>query len=112
MCCQGYSESTIRRVGPPANVMRLYKVSRTLAYIRDSTSDRPALQLFLVNSMFLQLSLFFTITAISLWVDQLRHSSIAFLSRHSPIYYGLFIFTIVVRTIMPLPLIHYLRFGC
>ncbi|KAI0752121.1 hypothetical protein C8Q74DRAFT_1373907 [Fomes fomentarius] len=65
---------------PPANVMRLYK-------------------LFLVNSMFLQLSLFFTITAISLWVDQLRHSSIAFLSRHSPIYYGLFIFTIV--TIIP-----------
>ena len=48
--------------------------------------------------MFLQLSLFHTITAISLWIDQLRTSSIAFLARHSPMYYALFIWTIVVRT--------------
>ncbi|KAI0742633.1 hypothetical protein C8Q80DRAFT_1221115 [Daedaleopsis nitida] len=77
---KGYSQSTIRRVGPPAGVMRLYK-------------------LFLTTSMFLQLSLFFTITAISLWVDQLRTSSIAFLAQRSGIYYALFVFTIV--TIVP-----------
>ena len=47
--------------------------------------------------MFLQLALFFTVTAISLWVDQLRNSEIAVLAEHSPLYYALFIFTIVVR---------------
>ncbi|OSD03730.1 hypothetical protein PYCCODRAFT_1466642 [Trametes coccinea BRFM310] len=76
----GYSSSTIRRVGPPPQVMRLYKF-------------------FLVDSMFLQLALFFTVTAISLWVDQLRNSEIAVLAEHSPLYYALFIFTIV--TIVP-----------
>ena len=48
--------------------------------------------------MFLQLSLFFTITAISMWVDQLRNSEIAYLAEHPPLYYTLFVFTIVVRT--------------
>ena len=47
--------------------------------------------------MFLQLALFFTVTAISLWVDQLRNSSIAMLAEHPGLYYALFIFTIVVR---------------
>ncbi|CDO70429.1 hypothetical protein BN946_scf184999.g70 [Trametes cinnabarina] len=73
---QGYSSSTIRRVGPPPRVMRIYKF-------------------FLVDSMFLQLALFFTVTASSLWVDQLRNSEIAVLAQHSPLYYTLFIFTIV-----------------
>ncbi|KAH9887072.1 hypothetical protein C8Q73DRAFT_795096 [Cubamyces lactineus] len=73
---KGYSSSTIRRVGPPPQVMRLYKF-------------------FLIDSMFLQLALFFTVTAISLWVDQLRNSEIAVLAEHSPLYYALFIFTIV-----------------
>ncbi|KAI9068839.1 hypothetical protein FKP32DRAFT_1663573 [Trametes sanguinea] len=77
---KGYSSSTIRRVGPPPQVMRLYKF-------------------FLVDSMFLQLALFFTVTAISLWIDQLRNSEIAVLAEHSPLYYALFIFTIV--TIIP-----------
>ncbi|RPD60844.1 hypothetical protein L227DRAFT_575013 [Lentinus tigrinus ALCF2SS1-6] len=77
---KGYSASTIRRVGPPAGVMRIYKF-------------------FLVDSMFLQLSLFFTVTAISLWIDQLRNSSIAMLAHHPGLYYALFIGTIV--TIVP-----------
>ncbi|KAI8972601.1 hypothetical protein BD414DRAFT_517928 [Trametes punicea] len=77
---KGYSSATIRRVGPPPQVMRLYKI-------------------FLVDSMFLQLSLFFTVTAISLWIDQLRNSEIAVLARRAPLYYALFIFTIV--TIVP-----------
>ena len=53
-------------------------------------------QFFLIDSMFLQLALFFTVTAISLWVDQLRNSSIAYLAQHPSLYYTLFIFTIVV----------------
>ncbi|KAJ3005872.1 hypothetical protein NUW54_g4152 [Trametes sanguinea] len=57
------------------------------------------MQFFLVDSMFLQLALFFTVTAISLWVDQLRNSEIAVLAEHAPLYYALFIFTIV--TIVP-----------
>ena len=48
--------------------------------------------------MFLQLSLFFTVTAICLWVDQLRNSSIAALVQRAPLYYALFIVTVVVRT--------------
>ncbi|KAI0772470.1 hypothetical protein BD413DRAFT_612613 [Trametes elegans] len=77
---KGYNSSTIRRVGPPPQVMRLYRF-------------------FLIDLMFLQLSLFFTVTAISLWVDQLRNSEIAVLAEHSPLYYALFIFTIV--TVVP-----------
>ena len=46
--------------------------------------------------MFLQLCLFFTVTAISLWVDQLRNSSIAMLARRPVLYYSLFIGTVVV----------------
>ncbi|KAH9850094.1 hypothetical protein C2E23DRAFT_870296 [Lenzites betulinus] len=77
---KSYSSSTIRTVGPPPRVMRLYKF-------------------FLLKSMFLQLSLFFTITAISLWIDQLRNSEIAVLAQHAPVYYALFVFTVV--TIIP-----------
>ncbi|KAI0668913.1 hypothetical protein C8Q78DRAFT_1080788 [Trametes maxima] len=66
--------------GPPPQVMRLYKF-------------------FLINSMFLQLSLFFTVTAISLWIDQLRNSEIALLAQRPALYYALFIFTVV--TIVP-----------
>ena len=46
--------------------------------------------------MFLQLALFFTVTAISLWADQLRTSEIAVLAMHPALYYALFIFTVVV----------------
>ncbi|TFK92896.1 hypothetical protein K466DRAFT_181277 [Polyporus arcularius HHB13444] len=77
---KGYSSSTIRHVGPPAGVMRLYKI-------------------FLLDSMFLQLCLFFTITAISLWIDQLRNSSIAVLAHHAALYYALLIGTVV--TLVP-----------
>ncbi|KAI0370917.1 hypothetical protein BV20DRAFT_1070920 [Pilatotrama ljubarskyi] len=77
---KGYSAATIRRVMPPPRVMRQYKF-------------------FLIDSMFLQLSLFFTVTAISLWMDQLRNSEIALLAQRSPLYYALFIFTVV--TIIP-----------
>ena len=66
--------------------------ARAISMIADVRS-----QFFLIDSMFLQLALFFTVTAISLWVDQLRNSEIAVLAEHSPLYYALFIFTIVVR---------------
>ena len=39
---------------------------------------------------------FFTVTAISLWADQLRTSEIAVLAMHPALYYALFIFTVVV----------------
>lgn len=63
-------------------------------------------QFFLINSMFLQLSLFFTVTAISLWIDQLRNSEIAVLALHAPVYYALFVFTVAVRAIFPAPTPH------
>ncbi|OBZ75026.1 hypothetical protein A0H81_05299 [Grifola frondosa] len=75
---KAYSGSTFRRVGPPPSVMRLYKF-------------------FLVHSMLVQLSLFFTVTAVSLWMDQLINSEIALLSRQTPVYDALFIFTIIVH---------------
>ena len=77
--------------------MRLYKVG-PVETSKIHTCLTSFVQFFLINSMFLQLSLFHTITAISLWIDQLRTSSIAFLARHSPMYYALFIWTIVVCT--------------
>ncbi|KAI0830096.1 hypothetical protein BC628DRAFT_1313796 [Trametes gibbosa] len=85
---KGYSSSTIRRVGPPPRVMRLYKANLINIW-----------QFFLIDSMFLQLSLFFTVTAISLWIDQLRNSEISVLAKRSPLYYALFIFT--AATIIP-----------
>ncbi|KAH9916270.1 uncharacterized protein BXZ73DRAFT_105899 [Epithele typhae] len=77
---KGYKNSTIRRVLPPPGVMRLYRF-------------------FLIGSMFHQLSFFFTVTAVSLWIDQLRTSSLAYLAEKAPLYYALFVFTIV--TIVP-----------
>ena len=98
---RGYSSSTIRRVGPPAGVMRIYKVSFLYLPLTSwvPISDFTRLQFFLVDSMFLQLCLFFTVTAISLWVDQLRNSSIAMLARRPGLYYSLFIGTVVVSVI-------------
>lgn len=78
--------------------MRLYKVRRSNAARFSGWRLTTWPQFFLINSMFLQLSLFFTITAISLWIDQLRNSEIAVLAHHAPLYYALFIFTVVVRT--------------
>ncbi|TBU56155.1 hypothetical protein BD310DRAFT_932019 [Dichomitus squalens] len=77
---KGYRISTVRRVDPPPGVMRLYRY-------------------FLINSMFVELSLFFTLTATSLWLDQLRNSSIAMLAMRPGLYYALIIVTIV--TIVP-----------
>ena len=57
--------------------------------------------------MFVELSLFFTLTATSLWLDQLRNSSIARLALHPALYYSLIIITIVVRVspcLLSLPL--------
>ena len=47
--------------------------------------------------MFVELSLFFTLTATSLCLDQLLNSSIARLALHPALYYSLIIITIVVR---------------
>ncbi|PIL26085.1 hypothetical protein GSI_11839 [Ganoderma sinense ZZ0214-1] len=77
---KGYSTSTIRRVMPSLGVMRLYKF-------------------FLINCMFAELSLFFTLTAVALWLDQLVNSSIARLALHPELYWAIAVFSIV--TIIP-----------
>ncbi|KAI1790896.1 hypothetical protein LXA43DRAFT_1144440 [Ganoderma leucocontextum] len=77
---KGYRTSTMRRVMPPPGVMRRYKF-------------------FLLNSMFVELSLFFTLTATALWLDQLRNSSIARLAMHPDLYYVIAVFSIV--TLVP-----------
>ncbi|KAH9856276.1 hypothetical protein C2E23DRAFT_511714 [Lenzites betulinus] len=77
---RSYSPSAIHRAGPPQRLMRLYKF-------------------FLIKSTFLQLSLFFTLTTVSLWIDQLRTSEIADLAQSVPLYYALFVFIVV--TIIP-----------
>lgn len=56
-----------------------------------------AWQSFLINSMFAELSLFFTLTAAALWLDQLVNSSIARLAMHPELYWVIAVFSIVVR---------------
>ncbi|KAH9948515.1 hypothetical protein B0H21DRAFT_820997 [Amylocystis lapponica] len=77
---KAFNSATIRRVGPPPEILRIYRY-------------------FLAIFVFLQLSVFFMLTAICLWIDQLVNSAIRFLSHHTPIYDALFIFTIV--TLVP-----------
>lgn len=99
---KGYSTSTIRRVMPPPGVMRLYKVCPPPnAFGRWANANRNVRQFFLINCMFTELSLFFTLTATALWLDQLVNSSIARLALHPQLYYAIAVFSIMVRSLLP-----------
>jgi len=69
-----YSAQVFKRVGPPDGVVRIYRV-------------------FLAVHVCLLLSVFFLVTAMGLWVDQLMNSAIALISEHTPVYQALFIAT-------------------
>ncbi|OCH91309.1 hypothetical protein OBBRIDRAFT_753300 [Obba rivulosa] len=75
-----YSKSTFQRVGPPIAIVRIYRY-------------------FLAIFVLLQLSAFFLVTAMSLWVDQLLNSPIEVISSHTGIYDALFLFTVL--TLIP-----------
>jgi len=77
---KAFSAATIRHAGPPTKIIHMYHH-------------------FLVLFMFLQLSLFFVVTTVGLWMDQFMNSAFRVLSQHTAIYDALFIFTVV--TIIP-----------
>jgi hypothetical protein len=72
-----YRTQTFRRVGPPKNVLRMYKY-------------------FLAVLVSIQLSIFILVNAMALWVDQLLHGVIKKLSSHTTVYDGTFILTTVL----------------
>ncbi|THH16282.1 hypothetical protein EW146_g4323 [Bondarzewia mesenterica] len=71
-----YSVQTFKHVGPPKSIVRIYKN-------------------YLAVLVCLQLSVFFLVVAMSLWVDQLMNSAIKEISGHTKIYFALFTTTTV-----------------
>ncbi|KAH9976622.1 hypothetical protein BGW80DRAFT_1289450 [Lactifluus volemus] len=72
-----YRTHTFSRVGPPKNVLRMYRY-------------------FLAVLVSIQLSLFVLVTALALWVDQLLHGPIRKFSSRTPVYGATFILTAVM----------------
>ncbi|KII83846.1 hypothetical protein PLICRDRAFT_147929 [Plicaturopsis crispa FD-325 SS-3] len=72
-----YTEHTFKRVGPPPNIMRIYRY-------------------FLAIFVCLQLSGFLLVTAMGLWIDQLFNTAVAFISTHTTIYIASFLFTAIL----------------
>ena len=54
-------------------------------------------QLVLFLSIIIQLSLFFMVVAVALWIDQLWHGKIARLATEVRVYKGVFIAVLLVR---------------
>ncbi|KAI0920361.1 hypothetical protein AcW1_002127 [Taiwanofungus camphoratus] len=77
---KAFNAFTLQRVCPPVAITRIYR-------------------LFLAMFVFLQLSIFFMVTAMGLWESQLMNTAIRLISTHTAIYSALFIFTIV--TLVP-----------
>ncbi|ETW79910.1 hypothetical protein HETIRDRAFT_386468 [Heterobasidion irregulare TC 32-1] len=72
-----YNAQTFKRVGPPTTIIRVYRY-------------------YLTSLVCLQLSVFFLVVAMSLWVDQLLNSAIKEISEHTDIYIALFTTTTVL----------------
>lgn len=72
-----YRTQTFRRVGPPKNILRMYRY-------------------FLAVLVSIQLSIFILVNAMALWVDQLLHGVIKKLSSHTTVYDGTFILTTIL----------------
>jgi len=77
---QAFSAETFKRVGPPEHIIRM---------------QRP----YYAISVCLHLTLFLTVTVLSLWADQLMNTSISVISKHTALYQALYFFTIA--TILP-----------
>ncbi|KAI0317046.1 hypothetical protein OF83DRAFT_1172322 [Amylostereum chailletii] len=72
-----YHHQTFRRLGPPSGVIMVYWI-------------------FMAVQVFLQLSVFFLVVALSLFLDQLLNGVIATLSDYTPLYLALCIGTIIL----------------
>ena len=74
---QAFGWQTFKRVGASLTISRVYKIVLTLSII-------------------IQLSLFFIVASIALWLDQLWNGAIGRLAT-SPVYRPLLILTLIVR---------------
>jgi len=72
-----YLRSTFKRVGPPQRIIVIYRY-------------------FLAVLVGLQLSVFFLVVAISLWIDQLVSSALTHISDHTAVYQAAFIATVLL----------------
>jgi len=72
-----YSTASFNRVGAPAHIIRAYKF-------------------YLCMLVCLQMAVYLFIGSTGLWIDQLFNSALTKISTHTPIYVGLFLFTIIV----------------
>ncbi|KAI0063019.1 hypothetical protein BV25DRAFT_1915747 [Artomyces pyxidatus] len=77
-----YQTHTFNRAGPPGGIIKIYRT--------------PLVQYFLAVLVSLQLSVFFLLVAMGLWVDQLLNSTIEHLSSHTAVYDAAFISTTVL----------------
>ncbi|KAJ3543147.1 hypothetical protein NM688_g5893 [Phlebia brevispora] len=77
---RSFNEHTFKRVGPPPDVVRLYRYMLTVCVC-------------------LHMCLYLTVTSMGLWAEQLLHSAVAAISSHTRVYLALFVFIIV--TLLP-----------
>jgi hypothetical protein len=96
--CQMYRAHTFSRVGPPKDILRMYRVLSCLLYLSRASYIDICPQCFLAVLVSIQLSLFILVNAMALWVDQLLHGPIKKLSSHTAIYDATFMFTAAVRS--------------
>jgi len=74
---QRYQRSTFKRIGPPRHVVKIYRY-------------------FLTVLVGLQLSVFFLVVSMGLWIDQLRNSEIKKISLHTSLYEVISIATVIL----------------
>jgi hypothetical protein len=75
---------TFKRVGASRSINRIYKLVLTLSIV-------------------IQLSLFFVVLAVALWLDQLYHGAIAIMATQSDVYQAFLMIIIVVGYQFSLP---------
>jgi hypothetical protein len=92
-----YSTQTFKSIGPPKEILRIYRVSitqcvRFMKYIFTIAVQ----QFFLAFFVCLQLSVFWLVAAMALWIDELVYGTMALFSSNTAIYLALFIVTVCI----------------
>lgn len=77
---KAFNAQTFKRIGPPEHILRMH---------------RP----YYAISVCLYVSIFLTVTVLSLWSDQLMNTAISVISQHTTLYKTLYFFTIA--TVVP-----------
>lgn len=77
---KAFNAQTFKRIGPPEHILRMHRSYYAI-------------------SVCLYVSLFLTVTVLSLWADQLMNTAISVISQHTALYKSLYFFTIA--TILP-----------